>query len=143
MTFDFVDVLVIVTCVAVLCRELYWFVAVVPKIKEFGHVLKKFAADGQKLFVEGGKIFGEAKKEMDSLSARARLSDLAALAKRTGGHRMEESEARALLKEDVELMKQWTHDAFIATLNRQPPPEVPEKIIQRYGKAGDADHIFS
>ena len=127
MTFDLVDVLVIVTCVVILCQKIYYFAVVAPKLRVIVRELKKFVAAGEKLVSEG-------KKEMDFLSV---------LASRAGGHRMDEGSARALLKEDVELMKQWTNDAFVATLNRRPPPEVPAKIIERYGKAGDADHIFS
>lgn len=127
MTFDLVDVLVIVTCVAILCQKIYYFAVVAPKLRVIIRELKKFVAAGEKLVSEG-------KKEMDSLSV---------LASRVIGHRMDESPARALLKEDVELMKQWTHDAFVETLNKRPPPEIPEKIIQRYGKAGDADWVFS
>lgn len=130
MTFDFVDVLVIVTCVAVLCRQLYWFAVIAPRSKEVLRVLRKFAVEAKELAGEGEKIMSSISSALDQAS-------------RAGSRMFAESAARTLLKEDVELMKQWTHDAFIASLNRQPPPEVPEKIIQRYGKAGDADHIFS
>lgn len=130
MTFDFVDVLVIVTCVAILCQKLYYFVVIAPRSKEVLRVLRKFAVEAQELAGEGEKIMSSISSALDQAS-------------RAGSRMFDESAARVLLKEDVELMKQWTHDAFIATLNRQPPPEVPEKIIQRYGKAGDADHIFS
>lgn len=119
MTFDFVDVLVIVTCVAVLCQKVYLSVFVYPKLNVVIREMKE--------------IVGRAKREMDTLSE---------LTSYAGDHRLDECKARALLMEDVELMKQWTHDAFVATLNHRRPPEVPAKIIERYGKAGDADHIF-
>lgn len=120
MTFDVVDVLVIVTCVAVLCQKVYFLMVLFPKLKVVTREMKA--------------IVYRANKEMDAMS---KLTSYA------GDHRLDECKARALLMEDVKLMKQWTHDAFVATLNHRRPPEVPAKIIERYGKAGDADHIFS
>lgn len=117
---NFVDVLMIVTCVAILCQKVYFFVFVFPKLNA--------------AILEMKAIVYRANKEMDALS---KLTSYA------GDHRLDECKARALLMEDVELMKQWTHDAFVATLNHRRPPEVPAKIIERYGKAGDADHLFS
>jgi len=113
MTFEWLDVLLIICCIAYLCEKVYVFGFVFPKLKSGIWELEV--------------IMGNLEMGMSSV----------------GEHHLDEDSARALILEDVKLMKQWTHDAFIETLNRRPPPEIPAKIIERYGKAGDADHIFS
>lgn len=113
MMSEFAYACVIIACAAVVCQKIHYFIFVRNRFKTIARGLEEIVEH---------------------------VKDVTGFVKR---QQPDEWLARALLKEDVELMKQWTQEAFIETLNKRPPPEIPEKIIQRYGKAGDADWVFS
>ena len=112
MTVEVVYAWVIIACIAVLCQKIYYFIFVVPQLRIIFRSVDEILAH-----VKDVTGFVEKRKPGEWL-------------------------ARSMLKQDVEQMKEWTQKAFVETLNKRRPPEIPERIIQRYGKAGDADRVF-